>query len=613
MKAKVFLAAFLSLAAIVSCQKNENITAEQNGNVTAEKPSGSHTVSIRASLSGATKTTITQDSEGHFKGAWEAGDVLYVKEWVVGTSSADLGDIESSSSFVQTEPLGEGGETALFKATFDSYYWESTYTAEELATYTFTYTYLACSFNPYYMHGDYGNEYIPLMISPDQSVYSGGYDTSGDMLVSRFSTYSARPAEISFNFARLGTVVKMTIAGLQEGDMIKEGTWYTGDKLISSVMLEDIISYYPESGKYVYEVPDALENYMGDCHQVNFSCTDPSRPVVANSDGEAVLYLRVLPGVCDDWFGVVCTIDRGGSEMKYSKMVSLSDLGRSLTFKDGGLTMFSVDVKPAVVALPDPIVYAVPKPRTGFKAMWLADPHATGYECYYQREDGYDYDSYEDIIYSKVSLTPVMGTGELSGMYYVEVPDGLEPDVYHLFVRAIPDSDSSLSDFAYAEKELYVGMTKYIDWPNVDSYGSTTTLEKMGSIWKVTQQGDEYFPWYFNVTNLKSQWGYLFCDDNSLPWTLSSCTEPSLQHDGEIDHITLKMSNNRENTATVYGISPDGTATEIPQPESKYWSSSEKYYDYDFTVGSYNGFRIESGGNLQFTLLRIYFYPPCGD
>ena len=86
-----------------------------------------------------------------------------------------------------------------------------------------------------------------------------------------------------------------------------------------------------------------------------------------------------------------------------------------------------------------------------------------------------------------------------------------------------------------------------------------------------------------------------------------------MQHSGNIERITLKMSNSTTNTAKVYGIAHDGTATEIAMPESGYWSTSEKYYDYDFTGGSYNGLKIESGGKLTVTMLRIYFYAPEGD
>lgn len=605
MKTMNILAATMVLAALASCRKEE-IAPEK-------KIADCHTVTISASLGDVTRTIITQDSEGHFKGAWEAGDVLYVKEFVTGVSSdPGLYDIDSASGFVATDPLAAGGETATFTATFEPYYWESTLTPEELATYTFTYKYLACSYNPYYMSG--AGDSIPLLIDPDQEVYAGGYSTADDMLVSRFAEYSSRPTDISFNFARLGTVVKITLKGLQEGDTIKSGTWYTGDHLMACVRLEEIVSYYPETGKYIYEIPQYLEGSLDDCYHVSFTSSDSSRPIVADANGEAEIYLRVLPGVCDDWFGIICTVDRGGSEVEYSKLADLASLGRSLTFKDGGLTVFSVDMKPAVVGLPGPIMYVSPKPRTGFLAAWPADAHAAGYECYYQRYGDYWDDVTETYVqYDKVALTPVAGTGEMDGMYYVEVPSGLAADRYYLYVKAIPDADSGLSDFEFAQKEMFIGITKDMTWPDVDSYYGGTHLVKMGSIWKVYEDGEELLPWYFDVSNLKTNWGQLFSEDGSTAWTLSTKTEASFQHDGEIDHITLKMSNTKENTATVYGIAPDGTATVIAQPEAGYWSSTEKYYDYDFSTGSYNGFRIESGGPLYVTMLRVYYYAPEGE
>jgi len=604
MKAIRLMAAALIAAALASCQKEEAVIVK-----TTAAP---HTVAIKASLGDATKTLISQDSEGHFKGEWEAGDVLYVKEFVTGVSSdPGLYEIDSASGFVATDPLAAGGETATFTATFDPYYWESTLTPEQLATYTFTYKYLACSYNPYYMSGDS----IPLLIDPDQEVYAGGYSTADDMLISRYAEYSSRPANIAFNFARLGTVVKITLKGLQEGDVVKSGTWFTGNHLKAACRLEGIVSYFPETGKYIYEVPQYMEDMLNDCYHIRFTSSDPLKPIVADANGEAEMYLRVLPGVCDDWFGIICTVDRGGSELQFSKLADLASMGRSLTFKDGGLTMFSVDMKPAVVGLPEPIVYISPKPRTGFTAMWLADAHAAGYECYYQRYGDYWDDvkrTYVD--YEKIALTPVAGTGELDGMYYVSVPSGLEPDKYTIYVKAIPDSDSGLSDFGFAEKEMYIGITRDMTWPDVDSYGSPTHLDRsMDPIWKVIEPGEELFPWYFNVSNLKTNWGQLYSADGTSAWTLSTKTESSFQHNGEIHHITLKMSNKATNTTTVYGISPDGTATVIAQPEAGYWSTTEKYYDYDFTGGSYNGFRIESGGPLYVTMLRVYYYAPTGD
>ena len=60
MKAKKLFAAALLLATVASCQKMEVLQEEWK--------TGPHTVAITASLGGATKTLISQDAEGHFKG-----------------------------------------------------------------------------------------------------------------------------------------------------------------------------------------------------------------------------------------------------------------------------------------------------------------------------------------------------------------------------------------------------------------------------------------------------------------------------------------------------------------------------------------------------------------
>ena len=211
MKALRFVSALLIVAAFAgSCIKDEMIE---------NAPAESHTVTISANFSDFTKTLISEDSEGHYKALWEAGDVICVTEIVTGTSSdPNLNDITSQSDFVETAPLAVGGETATFTVTFNKYWWEEEYTTEQLETYTFNYQYVACTkipndYNSYYIATDYenGKKYIPLIISNEQKVYEGGYNTDCDMLVSQIANYKSRPDKISFSFARLGTIVKMTL------------------------------------------------------------------------------------------------------------------------------------------------------------------------------------------------------------------------------------------------------------------------------------------------------------------------------------------------------------------------------------------------------------------
>ena len=78
MKALRFVSALLIVAAFAgSCIKDEMIE---------NAPAGSHTVTISANFSDFTKTLISEDSEGHYKALWEAGDVICVTEIVTGTS-----------------------------------------------------------------------------------------------------------------------------------------------------------------------------------------------------------------------------------------------------------------------------------------------------------------------------------------------------------------------------------------------------------------------------------------------------------------------------------------------------------------------------------------------
>lgn len=594
---KVFCAALL--VAAVSCQEQPQ-PEELVGKVSQAVP---HTVTIHASLEG-TKTLIEEDGAGHFSAKWEEGDRIYIKEFVKGVSSdPSLSDLEGQSNyFVTSDGLAAGGKTATFTATFDPYYWETALDPAELATYTFTYKYLACSYNPWYLKTESGEIGLPVYLNPDMRVYAGGFPTADDLLVSQFSQdYVGKPSEIAFNFARLETLVQVTLEGLTEGDSITSGSWFTGS-MLSGVNMEDICTYFPETGKWSFRSPGDIENtgMLQECLQVNFTCMDSSRPVVADASGKAVLYLRTLPGEISDWFGIICEVKREGDRYPYSKLVSLEDLGRTLQFKSGGLTKFTVGLLPGTVETPSAINYIVPKPRTGFMAAWPADPHAAGYQCYYTDYDGN----------GRTTLTPVKGTGEMDGLYTVEA-DGLAPGVYHLYVRAIPETGYGLASFDYTQKDIYVNRTIEFTWPDI-SYDSSLITDLGDGLLRVTDKNNPLAPWYFYTTNLTTNWGWLY-NKNSGVWSVSTSTVPSMQHDGEIKSVLIQLSKSKENTATVYGVTPAGGQVEIPQPEARYWSESNNYYEYDLSGGSYTGFKIASGGELYVYMLRVLYYPPTGE
>lgn len=360
--------------------------------------------------------------------------------------------------------------------------------------------------------------------------------------------------------------------------------------------------------KNKYEPGLYSESQLREYCQINFTSSDESRPIVFDENGEAVLYLRILPGVCNDCFGVKCTVERGGVEMEYSKFANLETLGRSLTFKEGGLTKFSVELKPAVVASPTKLNYFVPKPRTGFTAYWQADPNAIGYECQYVRTRHYDYDTGIETTYPKVKLTPVKGSGDMEGMYYVEVPGGMEADSYVLGVRPIPNSDSGLCDFDLSKRTLYVGVP-------ATTVLSNSSCEKITeSIWRLTEMDDtSSSPWYLDLTNMEilgNDGSHWFKVKENKSWALSTCTEPERQHIGEIRELILwTSSETTEITSEVYGLKTDGTSTKMSN-----FTRDGYFITYDFIgEGSFNGFRIKDDSDKGYTgwrNLSINYYPP---
>ena len=591
MKTRYILLA-LGLAAVAAgCQKNFD-------DQSAQTPVGkTETITIRAVKSVDTKTEFWEDEENVYHTAWEAGDRISVYEFVVGkTDAPELYDLDGECGPIESDPLSEGGEVASFSVTMDSYYWDTTMTEEELATYDFKYRYLATTYPYYawYMMEDYetGERYIPLWLFPDQYIGPGRFSTESDILVSELTEpFSKRPEEIEFHFARLGTIVRITITGLQAGDILRNGTWYTGDTFLPALNLESVISYYPERGQYKYEIPDYLhlEDLEG-CHQVNFFVDDED-PIVAGADGSADIYLRCLPGTLSDWFMLLCNLERGGEEVICSKFVSLDEMNRSLTFKDSGLTKFSVEVKEACVHNPEEITYMITDSRTGFVAAWDAQEHVSKYECYLKT---YDYDEGR---YHRTELTPFDGnTIGLDGKVCVK-PTGLEPAYYTLEVRALPDSEHGSFSADFHETEIPVGIPVSTRWSS-DSY----TVEDDG-LWY-------YDGWCFcpnNVTTDRDSYA-LYCTGD---WSFGTSVDPDRQHQGQLAEVTLVLNKSNVNDVTVFGMDADGRLTEITTAPEEIDRGSQSYYTYDLeSAGVFNGFRICGSTSLIMYQLHMAYYEP---
>ena len=595
---KYFLPALALL--LFSCQKEmETETVAEETPVRAN-----HTVTIHASFGDeATKTLFSQDGEGKYRTAWEVGDVISIREHVVGvTSDPNLSNIDVYSDWTESDPLTAGGETAEFTASFDPYYWENM-TAEELATYTFTYTYVACSMPRYslYTQSDEKGEYIPLLMPIQQNIYASGFLTADELLVSRTTDpFTTRPSEISFNFARLGTIVEITLSGLQEGDIVKSGSWYTGDSFIPGVSMENCIAYYPDLQEYVklVEMQGEMSGPVFE-HRIDFNAEN-TPAIVADAEGKAKIYLRCLPGQFNDWFGLLCTVDRGGSDVVLAKEVSLKDLGRSLEFKDGGLTKFSVSLLPAVNVLPEMVQYTTSNSanRDGFQAVWERGEHVAGYECYYTMWDSEE----------KHELPVTAIDADYVG---VTVDSGLVPDEYYLHIKGIPEAGYGPASFDWLEKILVVGETV-----SLEINGNATLIQTVDGISSYViknrtnwyrEYADEFA--YFLASNTKFgsyYGGSSTADDRSSLWWFR--TAPSQLFPGGLESIEFTLgkwydaSNYIE--AEVYGI--DALNNEIAIHDPARETVNDKKYKYD--LSGFQGVKISCASSATLNSIYLNYY-----
>ena len=579
-----FLLAALPLMALASCQKAE-LT------LPAEEKTEGHTVRIVASFSDATKTTISQDGEGHYTANWEAGDQIYIYELVRAVSPDGTDVKEDRTSYpVASSPLTSGGETAVFTATFEPYYWEDLY-----AGYTFYYTYLASTMSWWQILWDYNTEeyYVPLILNPTQYTYAGGVSTQSDLLISKWSQeFEGHPDEISFQFARLGSVVEITLEGLEPGDILQSGTWYTGDRYMSICRLESIISYNPTLGRYRSEIPEYMMPMVDgrDFHAIDFSCPSGKPDIVADAQGKATLYLRSLPGTMDDWFGIICDVKRGEETITYSREVSLSSLGRSLEFKEAGLTTFQVKLYPAQAeTLPESVDYTTSESanRDGFTAVWKEGAHLSGYDCFYSYGSG-----------GSAGNLEVQSVGD--GYVGVKVPSGLEAGRYYLYIKGLPDAVSGPQSFDYFEKELVVGEPVMLEF-----VGNATLVDGSSDVYVIHNRTswayrDEFAYVQASNTYFGSYYGDALCASNDgLAWEFR--TARSQEFPGGL--ASLRFTLGKVYGATdyivpnVYGILADGI-TEVQLTGT----ADDQNYTYD--LSGYAGVRVRCAASA--TLSRVY-------
>ena len=327
---KINLNHFAACAALLlagACQQIEDVQPE----VILPK-----SLKVTALQDDITKSSFTGENRGEYATGWESDETIWLTEIFTGTPVAGGEDEVVIPYPAQSDPLStEDIDNGKATFSFDLSSWDN----PELSNYTsYKFQYIAGTYTIMSSFDENAILRLPA-IMPEYQVIAPGRIIN-DPMVSEMIERDTRPEELSFRFARLGSIVKLTMTGLPPECPVIGGVWNTGDSFIASCGLAEGNWYYPSTGKYVVQTGN---------HYVQFR---PERDNESNSlvktdaEGKVTILLRTYAGEITDWFTLEVQVGQDNGE-KYVKEVNLADTGKKLVFGESGITEFSVGMEQA--------------------------------------------------------------------------------------------------------------------------------------------------------------------------------------------------------------------------------------------------------------------------
>ena len=496
------LAAF-SVMSMAGCQ-NEKIEQPEEGKRT-------HRLIVEAYPDSDTKTSVTAVSGG-YQVSWDVGDQITLHECAPEAGKDDYDAIRTyGSEKLTSDDILDNKAGFVFEEiedrTASQYSYVATYSGgyakySDWGSYDYLYEEWASAF-------DYTGErldphmVIEMQFNGEQTPGPDTFDPNADLMVSNMIVSSKQlSGEASFRFARLGTIVKMTLTGLNAyaGKPLGEIEFSFGE----SFQLPGMIMYDPVLNKYV---PGGGEG-MWILPSIRFDGSN----ITIKEDGTADVWFRILSGEVTDWFRVDICIE----EDNLAQFVDLTKHRRTLIFEEGGMTTFSVggfavaDVEPV-----GDISWTITDAMDGFTAKWEDVEHAAGYECYIESSDN--------------TRTDISVTDNGDGTHSATVENGLAADTYYIYVRPTPEDGHELVTMEYSYAEIPVGVPVPYWFSHTTFSDDSESIEDTGeSIIPV------YSPGKVRFQNLKkvydSSWTAL---EATGDWFMYS-TEPLTMHSIEL-------------------------------------------------------------------------------
>ena len=423
---KNIICTFAIMVAIVACNPATGIDQKEE-----VAPSNAKTVTVHAGGAG-TKTAISEGTGGNFHLNWKAGDQIVVWEGVPNIAYL-VEDPEFNGGYAAeryvSSALAADADIAEFQLNLE----ERAYVSGEIQ-YVAVYP-ASCAWDPAggCWDDDKNRMIIPVDMPTGQNPTADSFDPNADILVSKTVIRNGqRPDELSFQFARVGTIVKMVVGSLPPGAKVTSGSVDLGY----------------DSGYYFQYDPE-LEKIVLSDGTAGLSFWYDDDGLVVGDDGKATVWLRSMSGVSDR-IELYLYYTYNGQEFYRHRIVNLRARGKTLEFKEGGLTEFSIGVPEPDVENPDEseIDFFTNSAMNGATVYWPVSTNTdySGYDCFLMDKNGTRFDFSSTIV--------------LEGYFQATIDSGLAPGTYTIYVRTLA-IDGKVSQPDYEEKELEIGAPMY--------------------------------------------------------------------------------------------------------------------------------------------------------
>lgn len=435
------LAAF-SVMSMAGCQ-NEKIEQPEEGKRT-------HRLVVNAYPDSDTKTSVTAVAGG-YQVSWDVEDQITLHECAPEAGEDDYDAIctyesekltsndilDNKAGFVFSDIENRTASQLSYIATYGWSYAEYVDWSDEdylYETWAETFDYSGERIDPHMV--------IKMEFPTEQAPLAESFDPSADLMVSDMKVMREQmTGEASFRFARLGTIVKMTLTGLDDY------AGCTADEIFLTVgesfNIPKRIIYDPVLNKYVPAMDEEARSDEGPGMPSELRIMGEN--IVINEDGTADVWLRLPSGELTDWFRLDLVLSDDTDDYYLARFIDLAKHRRTLIFEEGGMTTFSVggfavaDVEPV-----GDISWTITDAMDGFTAKWEDVEHAAGYECYIESSDN-----------TRTDIS-VIDNGD--GTHSATVENGLAADTYYIYVRPTPEDGHELVTMEYSYDEIPVGV-----------------------------------------------------------------------------------------------------------------------------------------------------------